>query len=86
MKCLILFPGKNKKNIINLWPAELVHRVVKVKLFWPASAAFKKMLVQKRKEQLKAYEKQEKQIKDSKSSGKSTKQAVCPLSVISKAG
>lgn len=38
-------------------------------------AAFKKMLVQKRKEQLKAYEKQEKQIKDSKQSGKSSKQA-----------
>lgn len=38
-------------------------------------AAFKKMLVQKRKEQLKAYEKQEKQIKESKMSGKSSKQA-----------
>ncbi|XP_052221586.1 ATP-binding cassette sub-family F member 1-like isoform X2 [Dreissena polymorpha] len=37
--------------------------------------AFKKMLVQKRKEQLKAFEKQEKQIKDDKSSGKSKKQA-----------
>ena len=45
-------------------------------LIYLFSAAFKKMLVQKRKEQLKAYEKQEKQIKDSKSSGKSTKQAV----------
>ncbi|ELU00846.1 hypothetical protein CAPTEDRAFT_171496 [Capitella teleta] len=36
---------------------------------------FKKMLVQKRKEQLKAYEKQEKRLKDLKASGKSTKQA-----------
>ena len=45
-------------------------------LIYLFSAAFKKMLIQKRKEQLKAYEKQEKQIKESKSSGKSTKQAV----------
>jgi ATP-binding cassette subfamily F protein 1 len=36
---------------------------------------FKKMLGQKRKEQAKAYEKQEKKLKDMKSSGKSTKQA-----------
>ncbi|OWF41892.1 ATP-binding cassette sub-family F member 1 [Mizuhopecten yessoensis] len=36
---------------------------------------FKKMLVQKRKEQLKAYEKQEKMLRDMKSSGKSAKQA-----------
>jgi len=34
------------------------------------------MFVQKRKEQLKAYEKQEKQIKEEKASGKSKKQAV----------
>ncbi|XP_060603390.1 ATP-binding cassette sub-family F member 1-like [Ruditapes philippinarum] len=38
-------------------------------------ATFKKMLVQKRKEQLKAYEKQEKQIKEDKASGKSKKVA-----------
>lgn len=38
-------------------------------------ATFKKMLVQKRKEQMKAYEKQEKQIKEDKASGKSKKQA-----------
>ncbi|XP_045195664.2 ATP-binding cassette sub-family F member 1-like [Mercenaria mercenaria] len=38
-------------------------------------ATFKKMLVQKRKEQLKAFEKQEKQIKEDKASGKSKKQA-----------
>lgn len=37
--------------------------------------AFKKMLVQKRKEQLKEYEKQEKRIKEMKASGKSSKQA-----------
>jgi len=37
---------------------------------------FKKMLTQKRKEQLKDYEKQEKRLKDMKSSGKSTKAAV----------
>ncbi|KAL3871062.1 hypothetical protein ACJMK2_039085 [Sinanodonta woodiana] len=36
---------------------------------------FKKMLIQKRKEQTKAYEKQEKSLKDMKQSGKSTKQA-----------
>lgn len=36
---------------------------------------FKKMLVQKRKEQLKAYEKQEKMLREMKSSGKSSKQA-----------
>ena len=41
------------------------------------SATFKKMLVQKRKEQLKAYEKQEKMLREMKQSGKSTKQAVC---------
>ncbi|XP_023933123.1 ATP-binding cassette sub-family F member 1 [Lingula anatina] len=38
-------------------------------------ATFKKMLVQKRKEQLKDYEKQEKRLREMKSSGKSTKQA-----------
>ncbi|KAK8378931.1 hypothetical protein O3P69_009573 [Scylla paramamosain] len=36
---------------------------------------FKKMLVQKRKEQIKAYEKQEKRIKEMKASGASKKQA-----------
>ncbi|XP_033732268.1 ATP-binding cassette sub-family F member 1-like [Pecten maximus] len=36
---------------------------------------FKKMLVQKRKEQAKAYEKQEKMLREMKSSGKSSKQA-----------
>ena len=30
MKCQILFPAKNKKNIINLSSAELAQRVVKV--------------------------------------------------------
>ena len=30
MKCLILFSGKNKKNITNLSSAELAYRVVKV--------------------------------------------------------
>ena len=33
MKCQIQFPGKNKKNIINSSSAELVERVVKLKLF-----------------------------------------------------
>ena len=32
MKCQILFPGKNKKNITNLSAAELAQRVVMVKL------------------------------------------------------
>ena len=40
------------------------------------SGTFKKMLKQKRKEQLNQYEKQEKRLKEMKSSGKSTKQAV----------
>ena len=31
IKCQSLLPGKNKKNIINLSSAEIVHRVVKVK-------------------------------------------------------
>ena len=31
MKCESLFCGKNKKNIVNLSPAELVQKVVKVK-------------------------------------------------------
>ena len=29
MKCQRLFYGKNKKNIINLWSAELAQNVVK---------------------------------------------------------
>ena len=29
MKCQILFPVKNKKNIINLLSAEFAHRVLK---------------------------------------------------------
>jgi len=35
------------------------------------------MLKQKRKEQAKAWEKQEKELKSMKASGKSAKQAVC---------
>ena len=31
MKCLILFSGENKKNIINLLSAEIAQRVVKIK-------------------------------------------------------
>ena len=31
MKCQILFSGKNKINVINLWPAKLTNRAVKVK-------------------------------------------------------
>jgi ATP-binding cassette subfamily F protein 1 len=38
-------------------------------------AQFKKMLVQKRKDQLKEFEKQEKRLKELKAGGKSTKQA-----------
>lgn len=37
------------------------------------------MLIQKRKEQLRDYEKQEKKLKDMKASGKSTKQAVSEI-------
>jgi ATP-binding cassette subfamily F protein 1 len=38
---------------------------------------FKKMYVQKRKEMIKEYEKQEKKIKEMKAHGQSKKQAVC---------
>ena len=40
MKCLILFSGKNKKNIINLSSAELAKRVVRVKLSLKMSLIF----------------------------------------------
>ena len=40
-------------------------------------AQFKKMLTQKRREQLKEFEKQERKIRELKAGGKSTKQAVC---------
>ena len=46
-------------------------------------ATFKKMLVQKRREQMKEWEKQEKRIKEMKASGKSKKQAVNALFFIS---
>ena len=40
------------------------------------AGTFKKMLKQKRKEQMKDYEKQQKSLREMKQSGKSTKQAV----------
>jgi hypothetical protein len=46
--------------------------------FFFLSATFKKMLVQKRKEQLKAYEKQEKMLREMKQSGKSNFSAADP--------
>ena len=52
---------------------------IEVKFFWffvIILAQFKKMLVQKRREQLKDFEKQERKIKELKSSGQSTKKAV----------
>ncbi len=45
---------------------------------WCLLVTFKKMYVQKQKELLKQYEKQEKKLKDLKAGGKSTKQAVSP--------
>lgn len=42
---------------------------------------FKKMYVQKQKELLKQYEKQEKRLKELKAGGKSTKQAVRFISI-----
>lgn len=45
---------------------------------WFLLVTFKKMYVQKQKELLKQYEKQEKKLKDLKAGGKSTKQAVSP--------
>ena len=44
-----------------------------------SEATFKKMLIQEKARQLKAFEKQEKQLKDMKASGKSSKQAVSCL-------
>lgn len=44
---------------------------------------FKKMYVQKRKELIKDYEKQEKRLKEMKASGKSTKVAVSIISILS---
>ena len=32
MKCQFLFPGKKKKNVINLSSADFAHRVVKINL------------------------------------------------------
>ncbi len=46
---------------------------------WCLLVTFKKMYVQKQKELLKQYEKQEKKLKDLKAGGKSTKQAVSPF-------
>lgn len=40
------------------------------------SGSFKKMFKQKRKEQLKDYEKQEKRLREMKASGKSSRDAV----------
>ena len=51
MKCLILFSGKNKKNIINLSSAENALRVMKVKkipkTLWPFSNYCKRHLKKK---------------------------------------
>lgn len=47
---------------------------LKYKIYF--AVTFKKMYVQKQKELLKQYEKQEKKLKDLKAGGKSTKQAV----------
>ena len=33
MKCLILFPGKNKKNIISVSPVKFAQRVIKIKAY-----------------------------------------------------
>ena len=40
MKCHTLFSGKRKKNIVNLWSAELAQRVVKVKHLWLMSLLY----------------------------------------------
>ena len=45
MKCLILFAGKNKKNIINLSSAENAKRVVKVKFMLQGVCVAAKYLV-----------------------------------------
>lgn len=55
---------------------EIIHLDQKKLFYYKGNySMFKKMLVQKRREQLKEYEKQEKKIRDLKSHGQSKKQA-----------
>lgn len=56
---------------------EIIHLDQKKLYYYKGNySMFKKMHVQKRKEMIKEYEKQEKRIKELKSSGSSKKQAV----------
>ncbi|KAH3823949.1 hypothetical protein DPMN_125774 [Dreissena polymorpha] len=71
---LFYYRGNYGKSILISRSFSTTEATMKL-FYYRGSRAFKKMLVQKRKEQLKAFEKQEKQIKDDKSSGKSKKQA-----------
>lgn len=64
---------------------EIIH-LDQCKLFYYKGnySMFKKMYVQKRKEMIKEYEKQEKKIKELKAHGSSKKQAVSELLVVIK--
>jgi len=53
-----------------------VEQSVIADLLWQLVASFKKMFQQKRKEQIKDYEKQEKRLREMKASGKSSRDAV----------
>ncbi|XP_041368802.1 ATP-binding cassette sub-family F member 1-like isoform X2 [Gigantopelta aegis] len=64
------------QSFLNNVCTDIIHLDMKKLFYYRGNyATFKKMLVQKRKEQLKEYEKQEKRIKDLKSSGSSKKKA-----------
>ena len=64
------------QNFLDNVCTDMIHLdMLKLHYYKGNYAAFKKMLVQKRAEQIKQYEKQEKKLKELKFSGKSSKQA-----------
>jgi len=64
------------QNFLDNVCTDMIHLdMLKLHYYKGNYAKFKKMLVQKRAEQIKQYEKQEKKLKEMKSSGKSSKQA-----------
>lgn len=64
------------QNFLDNVCTDMIHLdMLKLNYYKGNYAKFKKMLVQKRSEQVKQYEKQEKKLKEMKSSGKSSKQA-----------
>lgn len=64
------------QNFLDNVCTDMIHLDMQKLFYYKGNyAKFKKMLVQKRSEQLKQYEKQEKKLREMKTSGKSTKQA-----------